>query len=188
LLKRIEEFQKHVAITGFRGVKVKNVDQFLEETNSQEPKNVEIQLFDANLVATWQHLYFAALNALTAFRNKENISRSLSMETMLYASAQHQIRKAMEIIGIKPSTKAVAVLIVGEKPVTVETVLAKTAKRIGGKEDEEVLGLTEEKMLKIRAAFGISDAELRTSSRKSGSEQALIDLVVERMALLSTER
>jgi len=48
---------------------------------------VEVQLFDASLVTTWEHLYFAALDSLTAFRNRENISRSLAMETMLYASA-----------------------------------------------------------------------------------------------------
>jgi tRNA threonylcarbamoyladenosine modification (KEOPS) complex Cgi121 subunit len=188
LLKPIKEFQKHVAITGFRDAGIKNVDQLLEETNSEKPRNVEVQLFDANLVATWQHLYFAALNALMVFRNKENISKSLAMETLLYASAQHQIRKATEIIGIKPSTTEVAVLIVGDRTETVETALKKIAKRIGGKEDEAVLELTKEKIVRIRKTFGISGAELRTASKKPDSNKALIDLVIERVALLSTER
>jgi tRNA threonylcarbamoyladenosine modification (KEOPS) complex Cgi121 subunit len=133
-------------------------------------------------------LYFAALNALTVLRNKENISRSLAMEIMLYASAQHQIRRATEIIGIDPKTAEVAVLIIGEGPRIVETALVKIAEGINGKEDEAVLELTKEKTLKIKKTFEISETELRTASRRLGPEQALTELVIERMALLSTER
>ena len=88
----------------------------MKANRKENTENVELQFFDANLIATQQHLYFAALNALQAFQNKTNISKSLAMETMLYASAQRQIQKAIQRCGIKPQTTTMAVIIIGEKP------------------------------------------------------------------------
>ena len=87
----------------------------LKTLNDEKPAQVDFQLFDARLVATWEHLYLAALNALVAFRSKCNISKSLAVETLLYASAQNQIQKATRLFGIKPSSSDIAVLIVGEQ-------------------------------------------------------------------------
>ncbi|MDH5793660.1 MAG: KEOPS complex subunit Cgi121, partial [Candidatus Bathyarchaeota archaeon] len=88
MLKYIEEFGKYAAITGFRNVQIKDTEEFLKKICKKKGSNVETQFFDAKYVATWQHLYFAVLNALTAFKNKGNISKSVTMETLLYASAQ----------------------------------------------------------------------------------------------------
>jgi len=188
LLKHIEEFGKHVVITGFRNVKIKDTEEFLEKIRQQKPSSVEIQLFDANFVASWQHLHFAVLNALTAFKNKENISKSLAMETMLYASAQRQIRKATEILGIKPDTANIAVLIIGEKPETVKSALSTVSIHVNAQQDDSVLALSTKKMRIIQKTFGISDLELKTVMKKDGLEKALTDLVIERMALLATQR
>lgn len=90
MLKYIEEFRKYVLVTGFRNVEIGNLDEFLETINSKKSADTDVQIFDAQLIATWQHLYFAVLNALTAFRNKDSISKKLAIEIMLYASAQNQ--------------------------------------------------------------------------------------------------
>jgi tRNA threonylcarbamoyladenosine modification (KEOPS) complex Cgi121 subunit len=74
---------------------------------------VEAQLFDADLVATWQHPYFAALNALAAFKSGRNLSNSVAVESALYASAQRQIKKALSFIGVRAASRNVAVLVVG---------------------------------------------------------------------------
>lgn len=187
MLKYIEEFRKQVEITGFRNVQIKDIEGFLKIIRKEKPLNVEIQFFDAKLVATWQHLYFAALNALTAFKNKENISKSLAMETMLYASAQRQIRKAMKLLGIKPDSSKMAVLVIGEKPETVRSALSMVSKRVKTEPDDTVLELTEEKATVIQKIFGISGVELKTIVRKDDLERALTDLVIERMALLATQ-
>ncbi|MEW6505969.1 MAG: KEOPS complex subunit Cgi121, partial [Chloroflexota bacterium] len=120
MLKYIKEFRKYVAIVGLRNVRIKKPEELLEMFRNDKSAKVEIQFFDVTLVATWEHLYFALLNALTAFRNKDNLSKSIAMETMLYASAQHQITKATELMGIRTSTKAMAVLVVGDNAGTVE--------------------------------------------------------------------
>jgi KEOPS complex subunit Cgi121 len=187
LLKYIEEFKKQVEITGFRNVRIRDIEEFLTMTRKEKPLNVEIQFFDAKFVATWQHLYFAALNALTAFKNKENISKSVAMETMLYASAQRQILKAMKLLGIKPDSSEIAVLIIGEKPETIKSALSMVSKHVKSEPDDTVLELSKEKATIIQKIFEISSVELRTIVRKDDLERALTDLVIERMALLSTQ-
>jgi tRNA threonylcarbamoyladenosine modification (KEOPS) complex Cgi121 subunit len=184
----LEEFGKHVAIAGFKNVEILNVEKFLETIRTRLKADVEFQLFDAKFVATWQHLYFATLNALTAFKNKENISKSLAMETMLYASAQHQIRRAMEIIGIKPSSSEIAVLIVGEDAKDVESALSSIAEIVHAKRDDRVLVLSEEKIKAIRKAFEISDVEIEAVKAKGALKKAIVDLVIERGALLAAQR
>jgi KEOPS complex subunit Cgi121 len=187
LLKQIEEFGKHVVIAGFRNVKVKDIEGFLKKNRKEKPSNVEIQFFDAKFVATWQHLYFAALNALTAFKNRENISESLAMESLLYASAQRQIRRAMKLLGIKPNSSEIAVLIIGERPELVRSTLSFVSKQVKAKRDDTVLGLSREKAVDIQKIFVISDVELETVMKKDCLEKALTDLVIERTALLATQ-
>jgi len=187
LLKYIEEFEKYVAITGFRKIKISDIEKFLKMIREEKGLNVEIQFFDAKFVATWQHLYFAVLNALTAFKNKENISKSLAMEAMVYASAQRQIRRAVELLGIKPTTSEIALLIIGEKPKPVKLALSMISATAKAQHDDTVLKLSKEKERIIKKAFGISDLELKTTMKKDELEKALTNLVIERMALLAIQ-
>jgi len=94
LLKYIEETGKYVEIMGFRNLIIGDAEEFLKAVRKKKQQRVWVQFFNAELVATWQHLHFAVLNALLAFKNKRNISKSVMMEAMLYASAQRQIRRA----------------------------------------------------------------------------------------------
>ncbi len=187
MIKYLEGFGKHIAIAGFRDVKIANVEAFIEKAKKSVGENIEVQFFDAGFVATWQHLYFAALNALKAFKNRENISKSLAIETLLYASAQRQIRKAMELLGVKQNSREIAVLIIGENVGEVDSALHAVSKNVDGKRDDEVLELSREKIGKIRNAFEISDVELEAVARGDAVDKALTDLVIERMVLLATE-
>lgn len=187
MLKYIEEFRRHVEVTGFRNVRIRDIEEFLTIIRKEMPSNAEIQFFDAKFVATWQHLYFAALNALTAFKNKENISKSVAMETMLYASAQRQILKSMKLLGIKPDSSEIAVLIIGEKPETIKSALSMVSKHVKSEPDDAVLELSKEKATIIQKIFEISSVELKTIVKKDDLERALTDLIIERMALLSTQ-
>ncbi|MGD0495675.1 MAG: KEOPS complex subunit Cgi121 [Candidatus Bathyarchaeia archaeon] len=188
MLKHIEEFKTYAEISGFKNVKISQVKEFLDKVSKEKPAGVEVQFFDARRVATWQHLYFAALNALTAFKNKENISKSLAMETLLYAAAERQITRAVELVGIGATSSDVAVLIIGKKPRKMESALSMVSKNIGGQRDEKVLELSKDKVTTIQTVFDISEAELRTVMEKNDVEKAMTDLVVERMALLATQR
>ena len=188
MLRFVEEFQKYVLITGLKAKKIDTPEELLRVVNRGKPSNVEIQVFDAQHVATWEHLHFAVLNALTAYKNKANVSRSLAMETMLYASAQRQIRKATEFLGIKSGSARIAIVMISEKPEDSESTLSRILRRIEAESDEAVLELTDAKAASIRRIFGISDGELGVVTKASETKRALVDLVIERMALLTTER
>jgi len=183
-----KEFRKNCEIVGFKGVEVSDTEAFLETINRDKPAGVELQFFDADFVATWQHLYFALLNALTAFKNGENLSKSVAMETILYASGRRQIQKATRLLGIKPSSRNMAVLIVGGKAEVVQKGLAKVSRRVGGQLDDSVLEFSGKKMENMRRTFDISEVELETVMEGGHVEKAIVDLVVERVALLATAR
>ena len=186
MLKYIEEIGKYVEITGFRNILIGDAEEFLKAVRKEKQQRVWVQFFDAELVATWQHLYFAVLNALLAFKNERNISKSVAMEAMLYASAQRQIKRALDFIGVKCDSANVAVVITGERRDSVKAVLSAVSEAIGAEPAEAVLELSRKKAQRIRKAFGITEKELEAVMEKNNAEQALVKLVIERTALLST--
>lgn len=188
MIREIEGFSRYIAIAGFRNVKIGDVDDLLE-TVRQRIKEACIQFFDAKVIAGWEHLFFATLNALRVFENKMNISNSLTIEILLFASGQRQIRKALELLGIKPSSPLVAVIILDETKNMTAKALEIVSRIIPGERDDSVLELTDEKIDTIRELFDISNLELRSKSKKEGFErQDLIDLVIEHIALVATQR
>jgi len=186
MLKDIEEAGKYVEITGFRNVCVDNAEKFVKTARRQLPQSSCVQFFNAELIATWQHLYFAVLNALLAFKNERNISKSLAIETILYASAQRQIRKAINFIGVKCDVPDVAMVIIGENAKSVGILLSAVSKAVNKETDDTVLEISEKKARSIREAFRITDIELE-ALQKNGNNEVLVNLVIEKMALLSTQ-
>lgn len=187
MLRNIQEFETNVLITGFRGVNVEDAKTFLNFINNELSEDVEIQLFDADLVATWQHLYFAAINALNVFETKHNISKALRTEIALYASSQCQIKKALDFIGIRPGCINVAVIIVSKIETSAKSALSALTKYFVAEPDETVLDVPKIKIALIKKAFDISCEEFESLSEKNSLEQALVNLVIERVALLSTD-
>jgi tRNA threonylcarbamoyladenosine modification (KEOPS) complex Cgi121 subunit len=187
MLKYLEEDGKFVEITGFRNVKIKDAKDLLNVVRGETAQDAEVQFFDADLVASWQHLYFEVLNALMALRNNRNISKSAAVEVMLYASAQRQIKKAIDFIGVKSSSRNVAAVIISENACSSKAGLAAVTKFLSAEPDESVLELSKEKTQRIKCAFNISEVELETVTAKKDAAQALVDSVIERVALLSTQ-
>ncbi len=187
MLKQLDEEGKYVEITGFRNVQVPDAKTLLCNARGQLPVEVEVQFFDADLVATWEHLYFAVLNALVAFKTKRNVSNSVAVELMLYASAKRQINKAIDLVGVKKGSGNVAAVVMGNHAKSVEAGAEAVAKCMGKKPDETVLELNPEKVERIKRMFDVSETELKTVMTEDDVERALVDLVVERVALLSTQ-
>ncbi len=187
MLKYIEEEKKFLEITGFRNLNIKNSEEFVKTMRKELPENAWVQFFDAELVATWQHLYFAVLNALLAFKQKSNISKSVAMETMLYASAQRQIQKALDLMGVKCSSTDIAVVIMSESFESIHAILSVISDRVGKEPEDMVLKISKSKMKKIRNSFEINTVEFETVLKKDKGIDTLVDLVIERIALLSTQ-
>lgn len=189
MIKRLEESGKFLGITAFKGVQIRDVEEFFQAINRELP-NITVQFFNADYLAGWEHIYFAVLNALTAFKNKVNISNKLAVEILLYASAQRQIRKAIELLGITSKTENVAVVVLSDSQKEAEIALEKISEMLRAvKRDNELLEITDEKFWKIRKLFNVTDEEFEAELEGEGLEkQALKDLIIERVALLATQR
>ena len=181
---------KRVVITGFRGVKV-DVDRLFKEIRRRINGETHIQIFNAKFIAGYEHLYFAVLNALTAFKNGFNISKNLAMEVLLFASAQTQINKAIETLGVKPDVSEVAVVIISDSKDGAEVALRVVSELLSGERSDSVLELNEDKVKAIRELFSITDPEIEAVSERLGEggvEEAVTRLIIERVALLPTQR
>jgi tRNA threonylcarbamoyladenosine modification (KEOPS) complex Cgi121 subunit len=186
MLQYLREYGKYLEITGYHDIRFDKAEIFLKTKRKEAQQNIEIQFFEAELIATQEHLYFAVLNALQAFKNKTNLSKSIAMETMLYASAQRQIQKAIIHAGIKPQTHNMAIVIVADDPKQIETALEAITENMGTEPDERVLDLTKNKAAKIKKTFKITEKELEVLEN-GNQKKAITDIIIERIALLSTQ-
>jgi tRNA threonylcarbamoyladenosine modification (KEOPS) complex Cgi121 subunit len=185
--RRLEEYGKTVEITGFRNIRIKDGKRLSQTLTGMLPRDCEVQFFDAALVATWEHLYFAVFNAIMNLKSTRGISKSIAVESVLYASAQRQIQKAIDFIGLKSDSENAAVVVICENAESVKAGLEAASKLIGAQPDESVLEMSKVKMVRLRKDFSITNAELYAAKARGVSdEQAIVDLVVERVALLST--
>ncbi len=129
----------------------------------------EVLLADARTVFGRDHLETAVRHALRAEAAGTMISRSISMETLRYLSAQRQVSDAIRVAGIRRGSRELAI-VVFQTP-SLEGLLAE----FGWARDDAVL----EAQGKSLRTFGISQKEATTVARKSQ-----VDLVLEKVALL----
>jgi len=188
VIQRLEEFDQYLVVAGFKNVKIVDIDKFFADAR-EKTANACVQFFDATFVAGIDHLLFAALNSLNAFKNKLNISNSLAMETLLYASARHQIKDALKLLGIKSNCSKVAVLVLAKTQNQASFILESVTALLPGERDDSVLEFSNAKTDGLKRLFQISELELEAKTHRKGAEkEALLDLVIEHMALLATER
>ena len=173
-----------VCIGGFRGVAIGDVDAFLERLKTASSSSI-IQALDARHVAGWEHLFFAAVNAVRALGSKRGLAKNLGIETLLYASCQDQISTALQILGVSPETEELALIVFSKDERDAGSSFKDAAEFIGS-EDDRVLEVTEDKIRVLKRIFGISDLELET--RGGESPEALTSLIIERGALLAARR
>lgn len=182
--RRVTDTALHVAVAGARGVDVRDVDATLDEVR-QLVGDAAFQLFDAEMVAGWRHLYHAAVNAALAIQRGSAISKSVDVETILYASCQDQISKAFTLMGLSPQVKNVGVLVISEDPSEAERLAAEIARHLGSP-DDEVLDVTPEKFERLKGVFDVNDEALATVG--GDPYEALTSLIVEKGALLPLRR
>ena len=183
----LKEEDNFISICGFRDVKIQKVNQFLEKAKKIIPCSV--QFFNADNVSGAKHLFFAAINAICAIMKNKNISDSLPMETMLYTSGRRQINKAIEIVGLKPTTSKVAVLLIDKKRNNIIRAERLLSKIILGVRDDEILEVRDsEKIMRLKFLFNISDLEIEAVRQEEQDVGDVVtELIIERSALLVFE-
>ena len=150
--------------------------------------SAQVQFFDCAYIAGTEHLEAAAINALQAFRNGINISRSLSMETLLYASAQRQIDVAIRKLGISQESKRVSLVAFSETKGEAERLKGRISQLVEADLDATLLDeWCPRKVKKIVDSYNIKEDELDALSLQGEDVAvAITKAVVERVALLAT--
>jgi len=141
------------------------------------------QIVDAGRVAGRDHLYMAAVNATRSTETGLAVSKSITVEAMLYASTQDQITKALTRMGVKAGTRRIALMVFAHSQMEAEEAYKKAAKLLGT-EDDSILEVDTEKAEALREAYCIGDEEIKAA----GGPFALCGLIVERGSLLSLRR
>jgi len=187
LILDLSEDGRFVVVSAFRVPQAMDPSVTLKELRAAVPGR-EIQFVDGGRVAGKEHLEIAAINASHAFKSGISISRSLAMETLLYASAQRQIDAAIANIGVTQESKTVGLIAFSETEEDARILEGRIAQIIRVELNEELLEeWSGEKARNIAALYGISATELEAIKMpRQEIEKAIKKAVVERVALLST--
>ena len=171
-----------VAIGGFKVASIADPRALVKAVGEAASPQLA-QIVDAGKVAGRDHLYMAAVNATRSTETGLAVSKSITVEALLYASAQDQIAKALARMGVNAGTKEIALMVFAHGQKEAGEAYSKTVKLLG-KEDDSVLEIDSEKAKILREAYGIGDEEIEAA----GGAGALGELIVERGSLLSLRR
>lgn len=162
--------EHEIQVLGFSKV-VEDIPDLIEEVNDiisnldgTSSNSCVIQLLNADGIAGEEHILHATQQAIYAFKREENIANDLGLEICVRASAQRQISKALQILGLKKGLNNICAVIVDCN---------------GGvdKELELLLGKRDDKLLKadtihLKDLYQISDEEIENSG---GITRAMIE-------------
>src|SRR5213592_5015350 len=133
-------------IAGARGFVANPEDVVRTAAKWGSSHGAEMCLLDARSVFGRDHLESAARHAIRARDSNTMSSRSLAMETLLYASGQRQVQDAIRVAGLRRETTMVGIVLFGDAKIN------ELLEAMGWRRDDEVLNPAS----KALAAFGIS--------------------------------
>jgi KEOPS complex subunit Cgi121 len=163
----------NINVFGAEG-EIKDIEKFLEKIQGFSDKhNIVIQVFNADMIFGKLHLISAAEHALRAEKNDSMSSNSISMEILLYASGERQLKKAIPKMGIrKGKTKIAFVLLTERENNNLFNILLEKLKL---KRNNEFL----KGDVSILKKFGFSDLEIQTVIKDKYQ-----DLILEKIAMV----
>ena len=104
----------NVEILGFTG-KIESIPKTLEQVETIRNSCCDvgiIQLMNADAIAGKEHLQQGVIHAINAFKRGENLAKDLGIEILIRTSAQRQISKAFDILGLKEGEMNIAVVLI----------------------------------------------------------------------------
>jgi KEOPS complex subunit Cgi121 len=156
---------------------IKERSQFIPELRDLAASHgCTLQVLDADMVVSEEHLVLAAEKALEAFSEKRNVAQDLGVEILRCASGQRQIERALAM-GISDSTNRVVIIAVAPRsrdlPTEAEIRRLIEPDGAGSSYSPEA----------VRKIFDISEEEIQAAG-----ESKIPNLVLERVALMDAYR
>lgn len=154
-------------ILGFRG-EIVSVKDTLNQIDSIKEDSEIIQLLNADAVAGKRHIEHGVNQAFLAFKRGENLANDLSVEICLRCSAQRQISKAFDLLGLKEGKMNLCAVLIDCKDYSdkLDSLFSR---------DDSVLLACEDKLKEI---YSIDDEELEIMD----VEDILIDRITRLIA------
>ena len=169
-----------IVVFGAQGI-IKDVEAFISQVlQFSNEERVVLQVMDATMVYSKDHLLSATLHATRACEQGTNATGRLGLEIMLYAAGERQIDKAIKKMGVKNGKQRIAVVLTdmlrqNMKGNRGERVRKKFLTTFHFKADDSVLHGD----MRTLKRFGISEKELSTVP-----ESQYGDLILEKVAFV----
>ena len=162
-------------------------EELIQLAKSLSSDSLTVQLLNGLLSADETHLLSAAQNAINAKQGDYMLSRSLDVEIIVFASAQRQIGRALDELGVYDGLDDIAVVVVGTASSAVKDCIQDLAGKIGS-EVIPAFAATSERLERIKDHYQISDKEIRAISDSDKIESQLTALsrcLVSRVSLVA---
>ncbi|MDD1775408.1 MAG: KEOPS complex subunit Cgi121 [Methanobacterium sp.] len=163
--------QVNFKILGFSHV-IEDVSTFIRQIDSLTSDPGVIQLLDADGVAGEEHVNHAVHQAVNSFKRKDNIANDLGLEICVRASAQRQISKALELLGLKKGYNNICAVLVDCDKDTVNELQSYM-----GEINNKIL---EPDITSLKEIYNVSDEEMKSSG-------GITRVMIERTSLLVLE-
>lgn len=183
IVQRVKNSDWKVCVLGMRNVFVTDIDVFLEKIEDATGSCC-FQVFDADKIAGWEHVFYGAVNAIAAFESDLQVSNSLPIETLLYVSCQDQIVKGFRMVGVRRDIERIALVFFSKSMEEFAKILVGI--EIFGSLDDSVMEVTDEKLEVLKVLYEVSDSAFETI--EGNVFEILTSLVVEKGALIPTFR
>ncbi len=161
-----------------------DTDKLLELAKSLSKSVLAFQFFNSMMIVDEMHLLSGAQNAVNALKGDYMISRTLDVELVVYVSAQRQIGRALDIMGVNDELSSVGVVCIDEDEKKVRECLMRIEEKVG-EEISPMFSPTSEKINSLMKNFGITELEMKQfkdSDDLSTRNQALSKCVVSRVS------
>lgn len=182
----IKELESHTYLI-FGGcvpseIKIKEITNYLKQINS-EFDLFGSQIFDNSYIWGYSHIYSAIWHAEKALSAKKMISKTFSMELMLYLSGYRQIKKAIDLIGIKSNTKCIVGVLGAKKSNILPKAYEKLKKLLQFSSDQEIIQNLKAKEQFVKNQLLNEGYELANTFSHDEIEKTIL----QRIALLTLE-
>ena len=158
----------NIRILGFTAC-ITSVGETLDKINSIKKGDEIIQLLNADAIASSNHIIHAVNQAFLAFERGENLAKDISVEIVLRCSAQRQISKAFNMLGLKEGEMNLCAVLINCDDYSSE---------LSGmfNSDDSVLDADDSKLMEI---YNISDVEVENMS--------IEDVIIDRITKLTVD-
>ena len=164
----IDMYMDNIQILGFKA-NIVSVGDALYMIDSIKKDGEIIQLLNADSIVSKNHIMHGVNQAFLAFDRGENLAKDISVEIVLRCSAQRQISKAFNMLGLKEGEMNLCALLINSNDYSHELDSIFTR-------DDDVLAPDFDNLIKV---YNISDVELQNMSVE--------DIIIDRITKLTVD-